>query len=154
MNRYTRRLDDGQAVMDCRECPESWMNKAGADCTALFCRNRLKDRVADYEDTGLEPGEIERVVDAYGRGMTLRTEAAERLEIIRKIPTARLRKIVKPDQDEPRGHWIWRGKDKGYECSVCHSCCLLNYERDWHKSDLCPHCGANMREETNNENQT
>ena len=30
MNRYTKRLEDGQAVMDCQGCPESWMNKAGA----------------------------------------------------------------------------------------------------------------------------
>ena len=31
------------------------------------------DRLAAYEDTGLEPEEIERIVDAYGRGYTLRT---------------------------------------------------------------------------------
>ena len=94
MDRYTKRLDDGQAVMDCQGCPESWMNKPGSDCTALYCRDRLKDRVAAYEDTGLEPQEIERIVDTYGRGHTLRTESAERLEIIREIPTGRLQDLV------------------------------------------------------------
>ena len=99
MNRYTKRLEDGQAVMDCQGCPESWMNKAGADCTALFCRNRLKDRVADYEDTGLEPWEIERIRDAYGRGLSLRTESAKRLELIREIPTDRLSELVEADRE-------------------------------------------------------
>lgn len=99
MNRYTKRPEDGQAVMDCQGCPESWMNKAGADCTALFCRNRLKDRVADYEDTGLEPWEIERIRDAYGRGLSLRTESAKRLELIREIPTDRLSELVEADRE-------------------------------------------------------
>lgn len=29
-----------------------------ADCTALYCRNRLLDRLVEYEDTGLTPEEI------------------------------------------------------------------------------------------------
>ena len=43
------------------------------------------------------------------------------------------------------GKWEWRGKDRGYFCTNCGSGCLLNYESDWHKSDFCPHCGADMR---------
>ena len=50
MERYTKRLDDGQAVMDCQNCPVSWVNEPNSDCTALYCRNRLKDRVAAIED--------------------------------------------------------------------------------------------------------
>ena len=60
---------------------------------------RLKSRLAAYEDTGLEPGEIERIVDAYGRGHTLRTESAERLEIVREIKTDRLRELAKAEKD-------------------------------------------------------
>lgn len=56
------------------------------------------DRLAAYEDTGLEPEEINRVLDAYGRGHTLRTESAERLEIIRDIQTARLREMVQAEK--------------------------------------------------------
>lgn len=57
------------------------------------------DRLADYEDTGLEPKEIECIVDEYGRCHTLRTSSAERLEIIREIPTERLRELVKADRE-------------------------------------------------------
>ena len=57
------------------------------------------NRLAAYEDTGLTPEEIERVVDAYGRGHTLRTESAERLEIVREIKTDRLRELAKAEKD-------------------------------------------------------
>ena len=60
---------------------------------------RLKSRLAAYEDTGMDPEEIERIVDAYGRGYTLRTESAERLEIVREIKTDRLRELVQAEQD-------------------------------------------------------
>lgn len=51
------------------------------------------------------------------------------------------------EQGEKMAAWIWKGPDKGFECSHCHGRCLLNYESDWHKSDFCPHCGADMRQE-------
>ena len=57
------------------------------------------NRLAAYEDTGLTPEEIERVVDAYGRGHTLRTESAEQLEIVREIKTDRLRELAKAEKD-------------------------------------------------------
>ena len=57
------------------------------------------NRLAAYEDTGLTPEEIERIVDAYGRGHTLRTESAERLEIVREIKTDRLRELAKAEKD-------------------------------------------------------
>ena len=57
------------------------------------------NRLAAYEDTGLTPEEIERVVDAYGRGHTLRTESAERLEIVREIKTDRLRELAKAEKN-------------------------------------------------------
>lgn len=50
MERLTKRLDDGQAVMECKSCELQEKH-----CTALACRNRLKDHLAAYEDTGLEP---------------------------------------------------------------------------------------------------
>lgn len=48
-------------------------------------------------------------------------------------------------------HWIYKGEDKGYFCSNCGSGCLLNYESDYHQSDYCPHCGAKMSKENENE---
>lgn len=58
MERLTKRDTDRQAMMDCEKCKADWTGKHGkpmVDCTALYCRNRLKDRLAAYEDTGLEP---------------------------------------------------------------------------------------------------
>jgi hypothetical protein len=95
VERYTKRLDDGQAVMDCQSCKEKHINDQDMYCSALNCRNRLKDRLAAYEELDLEPQEIERIVDAYGRGMSLRTECALRLQIIREIPTNLLHEMAR-----------------------------------------------------------
>ena len=62
------------------------------------CVKELAARLAAYEDTGLEPEEIERILDSYGRGMTLRTENAQRLEIIKEIPINRLRELAQAYQ--------------------------------------------------------
>ena len=46
MERLTKRDTDGQAMMDCDKCEADWTGKHGkpmADCTALYCRNRLLD---------------------------------------------------------------------------------------------------------------
>ncbi len=56
-------------------------------------------RLAAYEDTGLEPEEITRILDAYGRRMTLRTENAQRLEIVKGIQTDRLRELVQAHKE-------------------------------------------------------
>lgn len=61
MERLTKRDTDGQAMMDCEKCKADWTGKHGkpmVDCTALYCRNRLKDRLAAYEDKGCAPEEV------------------------------------------------------------------------------------------------
>ena len=61
MERLTKRDNDGQAMMDCEKCKADWTGKHGkpmVDCTALYCRNRLKDRLAAYEDRGCAPEEV------------------------------------------------------------------------------------------------
>lgn len=63
------------------------------------CVKELAARLAAYEETGLEPEEIERILDSYGRGMTLRTENAQRLEIIKEIPINRLRKLAQAEKE-------------------------------------------------------
>lgn len=57
------------------------------------------EQVKAYEDTGLTPEEIGRVVDAYGRGQTLRTENALRLGMVRDIRTDRLRELAEADKE-------------------------------------------------------
>lgn len=47
--------------MECQKCEADWTGKHGkrmADCEALYCRNRVKERLAAYEDTCLEPEEV------------------------------------------------------------------------------------------------
>ena len=56
-------------------------------------------RLAAYEDTGLTPEEIEQVINACGRGQTLRTENALRLEAVKDISTDRLRELAEADKD-------------------------------------------------------
>lgn len=48
-------------MMDCQKCKADWTGKHGkpmVDCTALHCRNRLKARLAAYEDSGCAPEEV------------------------------------------------------------------------------------------------
>lgn len=74
MERLTKRGTDGQAMMDCQKCKADWTGKHGkpmADCTALYCRNRLKDRLAAYEDTGLTPGEIKSMQGEHFSGLEM-----------------------------------------------------------------------------------
>ena len=90
MERLTKRLDDGYAVMRCEECKARWREKHGTDmesCTAVYCRNRCKDRLAAYEDSGFTPAEIKSlyaewdvmmsVLNSIGGGYTRLRELAE-----------------------------------------------------------------------------
>lgn len=61
MERLTIRLPDGQACVDCNRCKSertSESNEAKEMCSTLYCRNRLKDRLAAFEDTFLDPEEL------------------------------------------------------------------------------------------------
>ena len=61
MERLTKRDTDGQAMMDCQKCKADWTGKHGKpmdSCTALYCRNRLKDRLAAYDDTHMMPSDV------------------------------------------------------------------------------------------------
>ena len=53
MERLTKRLEDGQAI--CHECHGTCGTCDGANC---YCIGHMVDRLAAYEDTGLEPEEI------------------------------------------------------------------------------------------------
>lgn len=91
MERLTKRDTDGQAMMDCQKCEADWTGKHGkpmVDCTALYCRNRLKDRLAAYEDTRLTPEEID-----------MDHAAAEQLRhLCRNCDLDRLEKLAEADK--------------------------------------------------------
>lgn len=92
MKRMTKRLPDGQAIMDCSACEAQWKEKTGkpmTNCFALYCRNRLKDRLAAYEDTGLSPEAVEQLkMASMGKAIAEITE-------FEGIPIERLRELAK-----------------------------------------------------------
>lgn len=96
MERLTKCDNDGQAMMDCQKCEADWTGKHGkpmADCTALYCRNRLKDRLAAYEDTGLEPESVEALkLSMMGKAISEITE-------FNGLPIDRLRELAEADKD-------------------------------------------------------
>ena len=85
----------GADNLECREVCQCQEDKGCKDCPIA----KAFDRLAAYEETGLEPEEIDRILDAYGRGMTLRTETAQRLEIVKDIKTTRLRELAQADRE-------------------------------------------------------
>lgn len=90
-----RKLKGNGYYMKCSEkCPHDCQETC--DCEEF---DKFVDLLAAYEKTGLEPQEIERIVDAYGRGLSLRTESAQRLELVREIKTDRLRELSEAERD-------------------------------------------------------
>ena len=74
-------------MMDCQKCKADWTGKHGkpmADCTALYCRNRLKDRLAAYEDTGLTPEEVSELIKDWSDLCTVVGECGG-IDMIREI---------------------------------------------------------------------
>lgn len=92
MERLTKYDTDGQAMMDCQKCEADWTGKHGkpmADCTALYCRNRLLDRLVKYEDTERTP-----------EGIDMDHEAAETLrQLCQNCDLDRLEKLAEADRD-------------------------------------------------------
>ena len=90
-----RKLKGNGYYMKCSEtCPYDCQETC--DCEEF---DKFGDLLAAYEKTGLEPKEIEHIVDAYGRGLSLRTESAQRLELVREIPVDRLREIAEAERE-------------------------------------------------------
>jgi hypothetical protein len=126
MERLTKRDTDGQAMMDCQKCEADWMGKHGkpmADCTALYCRNRLLDRLVKYEDTWMEPEEItamQHTLDEYHKvaDPLLRAQADGRLVV---LPFTRGRTLLCEENiDSPR-----LMKDVDLAIRYCSSCGIV-----------------------------
>lgn len=141
MKRYTNRLDDGQAIMNCQDCDTDWTNNHAPKCTVMYCRNRLKDRVAAYEDTGLEPQEIEKIRKDVETGVL--KQAARRYG----VDIEKIRELVEADRDgrcvvfQPGQKEEYEqaavstiseeeaAEITGYKCPICenHEMCVLPY---------------------------
>lgn len=96
MKRLTKRDTDGQAMMDCEKCKAEWTGKHGkpmADCTALYCRNRLLDRLVKYEDTGLTPESVEALK------LSMMGKAISEIKEFNGLPIDRLRELAEADKE-------------------------------------------------------
>lgn len=123
MERLTIRLPDGQACVDCNRCKSertSESNEAKEMCSTLYCRNRLKDRLAAFEDTFLDPDEL----------LTLRQEN----ETLRRI----LGERFGPSPDASVPELVGALSDKMRETDA--TIYALRYELDVLKSTYRPNC--------------
>lgn len=95
--RMTKRDADGQAMMDCEKCKADWTGKHGkpmADCTALYCRNRLLGRVVEYEDTGWTPKEVTALGELFNYALKESKTLTEQLTLLKH-----LRELAEADKD-------------------------------------------------------
>lgn len=93
--RMTKRDTDGQAMMDCEKCKADWTGKHGkpmADCTALYCRNRLLDLLVEYEDTGWTPEMLHKLGENAGHLWDF-AQAAESMTL------ERFKELAEADKD-------------------------------------------------------
>lgn len=123
MERLTIRLPDGQACVDCNRCKSertSESNEAREMCSTLYCRNRLKDRLAAFEDTFLDPEEL----------LTLRQEN----ETLRRI----LGERFGPSPDASVPELVGALSDKMRETDA--TIYALRHELDVLKSTYRPNC--------------
>ncbi len=118
-------------------------------------RQKACEKLAAYEETGLSPEEIERILDSYGRGMTLRTENAQRLEIIKEIPINRLRELAQAEKEgrlvvlsEPMKPMVYKPNDTDVYCPSCGESLSggwpLSDADDLRKLCQCPNCGQSI----------
>lgn len=112
-------------------------------CDNSICRvdcreiSKIVDRLAAYEDTGLEPEEIKAIIDS---------DTKEFSEYDELMPKHRIKELAQAEKDgrlAGHGRWIYNEKGNLYRCSVC-----LEYPSfiptHCHISKYCPSCGAKM----------
>ena len=123
MERLTKRDTDGQAMMDCEKCKADWTGKHGKpmdDCTALYCRNRLKDRLAAYEDTGRTPEEVTALGSLFDYALEEAKTLTEQLALLNC-----LRELAEADKDGRLvvlpckvGDTVWAASGKIIKCEI------------------------------------
>lgn len=109
--------DITRMIVEMRELGKLPAPCKGGSHNNLLRYNKLRDRILDkllsafdegyrLKNSNRPPEEIDRILDAYGRGMTLRTETAQRLEIVKDIKTTRLRELRWTEQEVERAKAI------------------------------------------------
>ena len=118
MERLTKRDTDGQAMMDCQKCEADWTGKHGkpmVDCTALYCRNRLKERLAAYEDTHMMPSDV----------TSMRMDMAIIAALFNGVDVDRMKELAEADKDGrlvvrpcKMGDTVWATSSKIIKCEI------------------------------------
>jgi hypothetical protein len=89
MKRLTKRLSNGEAMLDCDNCEL----QQSYECGEILCRDRLRNRVAAYEDTALEPEEVATVK------LALMGKSIAAVEAFNGTPISRLIELAEADKD-------------------------------------------------------
>ena len=137
MERLTKYDTDGQAMMDCEKCKADWTGKHGkpmVDCTALYCRNRLKEHLAAYEDTGLTP---ETIIKAKGALEYAYGNADRIIELAKADKDGRV--VVLPCKVEQRVFALLHGERRVTECEVKQ---VVSGDLDWVTLEPCGKSGT------------
>lgn len=88
MKRLTKRLSNGEAILDCDNCEL----QQSYECGEILCRDRLRNRVAAYEDTALEPEEVATIK------LALMGKSIAAVEVFNGTPISRLIELAEADK--------------------------------------------------------
>lgn len=107
---------------------------------------KIINRLGSYEDTGLEPEEIEKAMEDCADTVAKNQFAISDINEMGGVD--HLRELIQAEKDGRlvvHGRWVivddgvMIGDGKHMECSVCHT-----WKKDRIKTDYCPNCGARM----------
>lgn len=110
-------------MTDLKSCPFCGAEaKPMADCTALYCRNRLLDRLVKYEDTELTPEEVSALVKDWSDLCTIVGECGG-LDRVRALAKADRdgRLVVLPCQSGEHVFALLDNQTHVWECEVEHA---------------------------------
>lgn len=106
--------------------------------------------MADYISREAAIEKITALINKSGKYTAYESGADDACFILEhEIPAADVRPVV-------RGEWIWELADNGWANHIC-SCCGYTKNTDIHVAlgwNFCPNCGADMRGDHGNGNQT
>ena len=91
MKQLTKRDRGGNALLNCEDCDE----KGRGHCGTIPCRNQLVQRLADFEEFGLEPADFKNILEEFVD--LKKTEADGRL-------------VVLPCTEGTRLWYVWDGE--------------------------------------------
>ncbi len=125
--------------------------KCSGNCRGGLCENceeleKIIDRLAAYEDTGLEPEDVGRTK------LALMGKALAEIKELDGIPVDRMKELAQAEKDgrlvvREQGQWV----ESDVSGSMLSKCTVCGFRCGAYTFNFCPNCGAKMKEEANNE---